>query len=136
MSTSCEPAPQNKREFISDIGEILVEDNGKKKYYTPEEVKKAHRNSKWYDYVDWSCWALSIFSSHTDFDLYHEKTGEACDYVAMKTEMLSGLSVSTVTDWTDIPDLDIDASWLDFGDVFDGLLKGVGEFVSGIFDGI
>ena len=136
MSTSCEPAPQNKKEFISDIGEILVKDNGKKKYYSPEEVKKAHRKSKWYDYVDLSCWAMSVFTSHEAFDLYHELAGEACDYVAMKTEMLGGISASVVTDWTDIPAIDLDASWLDFGDVFDGLLEGVGEFVSGIFDGI
>lgn len=136
MSTSCEPAPQNKREFISDIGEILVKDNGKKKYYTPMEVKKAHQKSKWYHNEDWSCWAMSVFTSHEAFDLYHELTREACNYVAMKTEMLSGLSFSTASDWTKISDLDIDASWLDFGEVFDGLLEGVGEFISGIFDGI
>ncbi|WP_286812211.1 MULTISPECIES: hypothetical protein [unclassified Maribacter] len=79
---------------------------------------------------------MSIYSSHSDFDAYHAKTGEVCDYAEMKTEMLSGLSLTSVSDWTEIPDLDIDASWLDFGDVFDGLLEGIGEFISGIFDGI
>lgn len=136
MSTSCEPSPKNKREYIAEIGEILVKDNGKKKYYSPEEVKKAHQKSKWYHYIDFSCWGMSVFSSHNDFDFYHEKSGEACDYIAMKTEMLNGLSLSSVSDWTDIPDLDIDASWLDFGDVFEGLLDGIGEFISAIFDGI
>lgn len=136
MGKSCVPAPTNKKEYISDLGKILVNENGKKKYYKPEEVKKAHRKSKWYDGLDFSCWAMSTFSSHSDFDKYHEKTGEICDYGEMKTEMLSGLSVSSSSDWTEIPDLDIDASWLDFGEVFDGLLEGIGEFIGGIFDGI
>lgn len=134
MGTSCVPAPTNKKKYVSDIGKILVEENGKKKYYTPEEVKKAHENSKWYDVVDFPYWAMSIFSSHSDFDRYHAETGEICDYVEMKTEMLKGLSASSAADWTEIPDLDIDASWLDFGDVFDGLLEGIGEFIGGILD--
>lgn len=71
---------------------------------------------------------MSMFSSHSDFDRYHAETGEVCDYVEMKTEMLSGLSAAA--DWTEIPDLDIDASWLDFGDVFEG----IGEFIGGILD--
>ena len=136
MGISCAPAPTNKREYISDLGKILVEENGKKKYYKPEEVKKAHRKSKWYDGVDFSCWGMSTFTSHSDFDKYHEQTGEVCDYAEMKTEMLSGLSVSSTTDWTEIPDIDIDSSWLDFGDVFEGLLEGIGEFIGGIFDGL
>ena len=136
MGTFCAPAPTNKREYISDIGKILVEENGKKKYYKPEEVKKAHRKSKWYDGLDFSCWGMSTFTSHSDFDKYHEQTGEVCNYTEMKTEMLSGLSVSSTTDWTKIPDLDFDSSWLDFGDVFDGVLEGIGEFIGGIFDGI
>ncbi len=138
MKKSCKVSPPNKKEYISDIGKILVVENGKKKYYKPEEVKKAHRKSKWYDelYFDFSCWGMSVFSSHSDFDKHHEETGEVCDYVAMKTEMLNDLSISTDINWIDIPDIDIDASWLDFGDVFDGLLEGIGEFIGGIFDGL
>mgnify|MGYP000692886605 CR=1 FL=1 len=79
---------------------------------------------------------MSTFSSHSDFDKYHEETGEICDYTDMKTEMLSGLSVSSNTDWTAITDIDIDSSWLDFGDIFDGLLEGIGEFIGGVFDGL
>ena len=79
---------------------------------------------------------MCTFSSHSDFDAYHQMTGEKCDYVSMKAEMLNGLATNTSADWLAIPDLDIDASWLDFGGVFDGLLEGIGEFVSGIFDGL
>lgn len=136
MSTSCTPAPTNKKEYIADIGKILVKENGKKKYYKPEEVKEAHQKSKWYDGLDFACWGMSTYSSHDDFNRYHESTGEVCDYTEMKTEMLSGLSVSPSSDWMEIPDLDIDASWLDFGDTFDGILEGIGEVIAGIFDGI
>lgn len=136
MSKTCTSSPSNKREYITDLGEILIKDNGKKKFYKPEEIKEAHQKSKWYHYIDFACWGMSIYSSHSDFDTYHAKTGEVCDYAEMKTEMLSGLSLASVSDWTEVPDLDIDASWLDFGDVFDGLLEGIGEFISGIFDGI
>jgi hypothetical protein len=138
MNTQCPTAPPNKKEYITDIGKILVAEHGKKKYYKPEEVKKASKKSKHYDSsgIDWHCWAMCTFSSHSDFDAYHEITGEVCNYVDMKTEMLSGLTTSTSVDWLAIPDLDIDASWLDFGDVFDGLLEGVGEFIGGIFDGL
>ena len=139
MGKTCAPAPIDKKEYITDIGKILVKENGKKKYYKPEKVKEAHRKSKWYDgldNLDFSCWAMSTFSSHSDFDRYHLETGEVYDYIDMKTEMLSGISNSTITDWTLIPDLDIDASWLDFGDVFDGLLDGIGDIIGGIFDGL
>ncbi len=134
MENSCSTAPTNKKEYIIDIGKILVKQNGKQKYYKPEEVKNAHRESKWYSQLDFSCWAMSTFSSHADFDSYHEKTGEICDYIEMKTEMLHGLSSSDIKDLTLIPDLDLDASWLDFGDVFDGLIEGIAEFIAGILD--
>ena len=136
MTKTCTSSPSDKKAYITYIGKILVTDNGKKKYYKPEEVKKAHRKSKWYDGLDFSCWVMSTFSSHSDFDKYHEETGEICDYTEMKTEMLSGLSVSQTSDWTEIPDIDIDASWLDFGDIFDGLLEGIGELIGGIFEGL
>lgn len=136
MTTACPPAPVNKKEYITDIGKILVSDFGKKKYYKPEEVKKAHKKSKWYRDLDFSCWGMSTFSSHSDFNSYHASTGEICDYAEMKTEMLHGLSVSDGSDLIDTSqlDLDIDTSWLDFGEVFGSIFEGIGDIVSGIFD--
>ncbi|WP_332022123.1 hypothetical protein [Kaistella sp.] len=136
MGTSCAPAPADKKKYIEDIGKILITDYGKKKYYKPEEVKKAHRKSKWYDGLDFSCWAMSTFSSHEDFDEYHEATGEICDYTEMKTEMLNGLSASAESDWFVLPDIDIDGSWLDFGDLFCGILEGIGDLAGGILEGL
>ncbi|WP_040005661.1 hypothetical protein [Fibrisoma limi] len=134
MSTSCTPAPENKKEYITDIGRILVKEYGKKEYYQPEEVKDAHNKSKWYDGLDFSCWGMSTFSSHADFDQYHQRTGELCDYVDMKAEMLHGLSLSTGSDIFDSADFDIDASWLDFGDVFGSIVEGICGLISGICD--
>ncbi|MBJ2173339.1 hypothetical protein JBL43_03770 [Aureibaculum sp. A20] len=136
MNNSCHIVPTNKKEYITELGKVLVQDYGKKKYYKPKEVEKANRKLKWYDFLDFHCWGMSIFSSHNDFDSYHQESGEICDYVAMKTEMLNGLSISSVANWTEIPNIDIDGSWLDFEDIFDGLLEGIGDFIGGIFDGI
>ena len=140
MITTCQPAPSNKKEYVTDIGRILVEDYGKKKYYSPEEVNKANRKSKWYDNLDFGCWAMSIFSSHSDFDKYHQELGESCDYAAMKTEMVSGLTStdsSTLFDFSglELPEIDIEASWLDFGDVFESVFSGIGDVIGGILDG-
>ena len=134
MSTTCTPAPLNKKEYISDIGKILIRDNGKKKFYKPEEVKRAHRKSKWNNGPDFTCWGMSTFSSHLDFDDYHKQTGEVCDYVEMKTEMLKGLSLSRGTEIFDRADFNIDASWLDFGQIFETIFEGIGGLISGICD--
>lgn len=37
MNNTCPSAPANKKEYLTDIGKILVKDYGKKKYYKPEE---------------------------------------------------------------------------------------------------
>jgi hypothetical protein len=134
MNFNCPPAPTDKRAYIADLGRILVRDFGKKKYYKPQEVKKAHKKSKW-NGLDFSCWGMSTYTSHSDFDKYHEHTGEVCDYSEMKAEMLEGISLTDSVHLTDFPEIDLDASWLDFGGVFSGILEGVGEFFSAIADG-
>lgn len=61
---------------------------------------------------------------------------EVCDYGEIKDEMLSGLALTTNANWSDIPDLDLDASWLDFGDVFEVAFEGIGAIIGGIFDSL
>jgi hypothetical protein len=114
----------------------LVKDYGKKKYYKPEEVKKANTKVDYSELIepDFVCWGMSIFSSHSEFDNYHESAGEACDYTEMKTEMLQGLSAPNAESWLEITDMDV--SWLEIGDVSDGAIEGLGEFFSSIFDGL
>jgi hypothetical protein len=127
LNLVCPPAPTDKRKYISDLGRILVKDYGKKKYYKPTEVKKAHKKSEWSNF-DFSCWGMSTYSSHSDFDNYHQETGEVCDYTTMKAEMLEGISLTDSIHLTDLGDIDLDASWLDIGELVEGVLEGVGEF--------
>ena len=134
-SSACHPSPPDKRKYIGDLGRILVKDYGRKKYYKPEEVKKAHRKSQW-DAYDFSCWGMSVFSNHHDFDKYHEVTGEVCDYTEMKSTMLEGISTSEVASTPSIPTTELDASWLDIGNLLDGVFEGIGEFFSAIAEGI
>lgn len=131
MNQSCSVSPGNKRDYIADLAKILLTDFGRKKYYSPEEVKKAHRKSGWNGGMDFSCWGMSVFSSHNDFNQYHQETGEACSYTDMKAEMLSGIS-DTDLDLLNIGDVNLDASWLDFGAVFEG----IGDFFSSLDIGI
>lgn len=134
-SAGCHPAPPDKRKYIGDLGRILVNDYGRKKYYKPDEVKKAHRASQWNAY-DFSCWGMSVFSSHDDFDKHHEVTGEICDYTQMKSTMLEGISTSDVASIPSIPTVELDASWLDIGGLLEGVFEGIGEFFLAIADGI
>jgi hypothetical protein len=78
---------------------------------------------------------MSTYSSHSDFDTYHQETGEACDYTAMKAEMLEGISLTDSVHLTEFPDVDLDASWLDIGGIVDGILDGIGTFFSAIGEG-
>lgn len=134
-SNSCHPAPDDKRKYIHDVGRILVHDYGKKRFYKPEEVKKAHKKSVWSNEV-FSCWGMSTYSSHEDFDAYHEQTGEVCNYTEMKSTMLEGISVSEDVHLADIPDVDLDVSWLDAGTLLDGVLEGIGDFFAAIAEGV
>ena len=135
LHSACPPAPLNKRKYISDLGKILVADYGKKKYYKPSEVKQSHRKSEWH-VLDFSCWGMSTYSSHADFDEYHQQTGEICDYTSMKAEMLEGISITNSDHLTDLSDVDLDASWLDIGGTLDGVLEGIAEFFSSIADSL
>jgi hypothetical protein len=96
--------------YVREVAEILVRKHGKKKYYTPAQVKKASAQSR-FD-VDWHCWAMCVFSSGPDFSDDHQSVGENCDYAAMKTEMTSLLTDEKSDSW-----FDIDLSWLDWPDI-------------------
>lgn len=132
----CHPAPLDKRKYIGDIGRILVKDYGKKKYYKPKQVRQAHKKSEWSSGPDFSCWAMSMYSNHGDFDRHHEAIGEVCSYTEMKSEMLEGISTSEVISPSSLPAPDLDASWLDVGNLFDGIFEGIGDFFSAIAEGV
>ncbi|GAB3377727.1 hypothetical protein [Lysobacter fragariae] len=110
--SACALAPKDKRRQLKGVGDDLVGHYGKRRYYTIQEVKDANRRQG--ISLDFGCWSHSAFNSHGDFDAYHASIGEACDYVAMKTEMLSSISQSNETSWLDF---DFDLSWLEFPDI-------------------
>lgn len=134
MSFSNFRSPTNKKEYLKNIGRLLVKKNGKKKYYTPEEVSKAHQSSIWYDFGEMAIWAMSVFTSETDFNRHHYVIEKAYSYSEMKTEMLNGLSTSEASELSLDAGHDIKTSWLDFGDVFEDTLEGIGEFIGSILE--
>jgi len=114
---SCTVAPPDKKLYGKQVGEVLVRNYGKKRYYPAVEVKKASLGAGYP--LDYSCWGLALFTSPEDFAAYHEAIGQACDYAAMKGDMLAalgdGAAVATIT-------LDFSESWLDLlGDALPSL---------------
>ncbi|MDW3192370.1 MAG: hypothetical protein R8G66_08395 [Cytophagales bacterium] len=135
---SCPPAPANKAQYINEIGHELVATYGKKDFYNPEEVRQIHRKKSKDTTVeldpDFVCWAMSIFSSHEDFDEYHLSKGDSCDYIEMRQEMLGGSESSIWDDLISMPDIDMDASWISFTEVLGSVSDGVGSILSGLTD--
>jgi hypothetical protein len=134
MKEFCTPLPDNKKQYIKDVGTVLVHDYGKKEFYKPEEIKKANQKTSCGTFgTDFSCWSMSVFSSHEDFDAYHRSEGEVCDYVEMKQTMLEGISGNnfdfSFLEFTD-SDINIDSSWLDLGEIFGA----IGDFFSAFLD--
>lgn len=107
---ACELKPEDKKQFISDVGRNLVREHGKKKYYKPEQIRKAARDGGYQP--DIVCWAYVMFSSPPDFAAIHEAAGEACDYAAMKTELLTDLASGD-----SFLGIDLDLSWLEWPDI-------------------
>jgi hypothetical protein len=107
--TLCSLAPADKKSYARDIGEILFRTYGKKKFYSPEQVKRASSQSRYN--IDWHCWAMCIFSSPADFNAYHKLVGETCDYASMKAEMTLAITDGDSDAW-----FDIDLSWLEWPD--------------------
>lgn len=108
--SECHLELKDKKKLVREVGEKLVAEHGKKKYYQPAQVKKAILDLGYQ--IDYACWAYCIFTSPEDFRIIHETLGEVCDYVSMKSEVLSALAPGG-----SFLDLDIDLSWLDWPDI-------------------
>jgi hypothetical protein len=118
---ACAIQPEDRRKQVQRVGNDLIKNYGKKKFYTVQEVKNANRRQA-VNY-DVACWSHAFFNSHPDFDQYHAKIGETCDYTAMKSEMAADLSENS-SSW--LPDFDFDLSWIELPDInwsalFDGI---------------
>jgi hypothetical protein len=107
---ACTMSPSDRQKQVRLVGNDLVKNYGKKRFYTVREVKEANKRQS--VGPDFGCWSHATFNTHSDFDDYHASIGEHCDYVAMKGEMLSSVSNASDTSW-----FDLDLSWLEFPDI-------------------
>jgi len=108
MAASCANPPKDKKAYAESIGRILVKNHGKKKYYSVPEVQSAVKTAS---SIDWVCWAMSLYVSPEEFDIYHKSIGEVCDYSAMKSEMAAAITDNASSSW-----FDADLSWLEWPD--------------------
>ena len=104
---ACSIQPEDRRKQVRVVANDLVKNYGKKKYYTVQEVKNANRRQA-IDY-DVACWSHAFFNSHADFDEYHKRIGESCDYVSMKKDMLESVGTDADSSW-----FDFDLPWIEF----------------------
>ena len=117
----CHIKPEDKKAFISAVGQQLVKTQGKRKYYKPDDIGRAAHQCGYS--ADIHCWAQCFFATPEAFEALHRATGETCDYVAMKAELLSDLATNgsfALPDldlsWLEWPDIDLSAifEWFDF----------------------
>lgn len=108
--TACALSPEDQRVQARTVGNDLVQHYGKKKFYDVDEVKAANRRQN--ISLDVGCWSHAMFNTRADFDAYHRSIGEACDYTAMRSEMLESL-----TSVDPAPLIEADGSWLDLPDL-------------------
>jgi len=104
---ACTIKPADLERQVRVVGRDLVQNYGRKKYYTPLEVRNANRRVG--IQPDYTCWSHAFFNDRPDFDAWHAARGEACDYTAMKSEMVSSIDVGDARS----SGFDIDGSWLD-----------------------
>lgn len=132
MSIAPTLPPEDKRDYIAEIGRLLLQQHGKRKFYAPVDVKQANDESSYAAY-GYACWGMCVFSSHEEFDRYHETADHQCSYYDMRRVMLEDIA-GTDADWDvwDIADIDLDTSWLDF----DSIGEGIGKFFASIFESI
>lgn len=102
--------PKDKRLLAQRVGRHLVSVYGKRKSYPPQVVKASMRRC---DFPDvWDCWALSLFSSPNDFNVFHDAIGEACDYASMHSDMRGVIDIPATADFFSF-------DWLDGVSLFD-----------------
>ena len=108
---ACTIKPADLQRQIRVVGRDLVQNYGKKKYYSPLEVRNANRRAS--IYKDYTCWSYAFFNDRPDFDAYHATLGEICDYASIKSEMISSIDVGGAL----VSAFDVGMSWLDLPSV-------------------
>ena len=110
LPAPCALAPRDKKAQAKRVGDDLVRHHGKRRFHSTAQVRAA--NERCGIPLDVSCWSFALFGTHSDFDRIHEAAGGACDYLAMKQQMLESVATGDASGW-----FDFDLSWLDFPDI-------------------
>lgn len=108
--TPCAISSRDKRSQAKRVGDDLVRHHGKRRFYTVAQVRQANRRTG--IGLDVACWSHAMFNTHEDFDTLHAAAGQACDYAAMKAQMLEAVASGHSGGW-----FDWDLSWLEFPDL-------------------
>ena len=125
--------PENKKEFIQNLAKGLVQNYGKKKFYSPAEVVSINEEINPDNASELKWWGMSIFCSHDDFEHYLDTVEDEINatdniYDNLKAEMLLEFTPVAISDWQDIPKIDYDISWLDFGELAGEIFEGLGIY--------
>ena len=83
--SACAISVKDKRSLARRVGKDLRNNCGRKNFYHSYEVTAAMRRLGYLP--NWDCWALSLYVSPHDFDVYHSVRGESCDYAGMHAAM-------------------------------------------------
>jgi hypothetical protein len=108
--TTCAISPVDKRAYGKAVGDELLRLHGKKRYYSVRQTRSASDGLGFP--VDWSCWAMSLYTSPGEFARHHAALGETCDYAGMKAEMFSAMTDGASRSW-----FSFDMSWLEWPDI-------------------
>lgn len=127
------PNPEKtKAAYVKVIGKNLLEAYKKERFYSLSQVINAHEKYEWPEPYT-PIWAMAIFCSQSDFDVYTAEIGESHDYSAMRIELMKAMNITN-------KDLqkeshDGNSSWLDWGaeGLVEGIIGGIPELFLGIF---
>ena len=112
LAAPCALSPADKQRQVKVVGEDLMKHHGKRRFYSTAQVRAA--NERCGIHIDYVCWSYAVFGTHYDFDRLHAGVGGACDYLAMKRDMLESVATDATSGWFDF---DFDLSWIDFPDI-------------------
>ncbi len=124
----------DKNEYLKSVGKALVESNGKQKFYTKEQLQKAQKKvseSSIWDSIEVASELLEMSSSFflTAVDFIEAFSSSSARYLELKAEAAKELSSSSLSDWGTSTEIDLDMSWLELGDVFEGLGDAFGKIL-------
>lgn len=94
-------------EIGKKVGRDLIKTYGKKKFYRSKEIKTSMEKL---NLSEWNYWAMCFFTDHTSFDNYYASNGKTYDYIQMKSQVVSALTLGESDAWKNF---DYNSSWIE-----------------------